>query len=147
MKSFINRKKSFYLDNDLPSSKSNILIMNENFLSKEELYLWSWCECYLRYLKLINEQKIKRHSIIKTEYLYDANYLQKQLSSVDLVKPKIKISTQKYNNSNLDQGHGATHVKEKDIEIFEKFKKKIPDNLLNKIEYLKNYNPQKTHKF
>ena len=147
MRSFINRKKNFYLDNDLPSSKSNILVMNETLLSKEELYFWSWCECYLRYLKLINETNFKSCSIIKTENITNPEYLKTQLAKVDFVKPNITINIKGSRNSNLEQGYEATTITMEDIKIFEKFKNKIPKDLLNKIEYLKNYNPHEVHKF
>ena len=63
------------------------------------------------------------------------------------MKPNIKINIKGSRNSNSEQGYEATTITMEDIKIFEKFKNKIPKDLLNKIEYLKNYNPHEVHKF
>lgn len=137
MRSFLNRDKSFILDNNMPNAKSNLLQMSCNDFERGELYLWSWCEMYLRYLDLIEEFKIKSSAIIRTEDLNDADKMNAVLDALEL--PHQSVQRMKPSNTNVAQGNGETIVTLEDIKLFEKFLKRLPQSVLDKITYLKNY--------
>ena len=54
MRSFLNRNKNFYLDNNSPSVQSNLLRLDPKNMEKSDLYLWAWCEMALRYENMKN---------------------------------------------------------------------------------------------
>ncbi len=140
MRSFLNRKKNFLLDNNSPSARSNLLQLDDNNLSKGELYLWAWCEMYLRYLDLIDTCDIGARTIIRTEDLNDAEQMSRHLDILGLTHEPICPIEPK--NTNLGQGKGRTIILEDDIALFQSFLAKVPQNLLNKIEYLSGYSPE-----
>jgi hypothetical protein len=142
IKSFVNRKKNFLLDNNLPDDSSNILQLDSSNMQKEELYLWAWCEMYLRFQHMKNKKCVKNHVEILTEKLNDHDYLAKSLKLIDLrYRPGCQVKTACY-NTNLNSGHPSTFITLKDIDIFYKFIEKVPLDLRKKIVYLDNYNPE-----
>ena len=69
MRSFLNRNKTFYLDNTRPDAPNNRLCLDPADLSRGELYLWAWCETYLRFDALVEEFAIAPAVEIRTEDL------------------------------------------------------------------------------
>ena len=139
MRSFLNRGKSFTLDNNMPDASSNHLRLPCDDFAKGELYLWAWCEMYLRYLALIDEFNIQTATIIRTEDLNDADKLNAHFSALGLPhSPVIKI---KPRNTNAEQGKGETVVATEDIELFENFLKRLPQSALKQISYFDTYDP------
>ena len=67
MKSFFNRNKNFYLDNNKPEKYINLLRMNSNNMNIQELYFWAWAETYLRYKKIAKFKKVKNFIRIKND--------------------------------------------------------------------------------
>jgi hypothetical protein len=139
MRSFLNRDKDFYLDNTRPDAPRNILKMEASSLSKGELYLWSWCEMYLRYLDLAARDSVKSSVIVKTSNLQDADYLAGVLEQLAL--PHNEIVTSAPTNTNLDRGIKATRASEEDLSIFYGFLDKLPEDVLQKISYFDDYVP------
>ena len=74
MKSYINRNKNFFWITLTLTQKNNILKMKEK-LMKEELYLWSWSETFLRYNEISKSKKIKKNIIIRTSDLKEKKKL------------------------------------------------------------------------
>jgi len=142
MKSFTNRNKNFLLDNNLPDASSNILRLNSSNLQKEELYLWSWFEMYLRFQYLKKEKCVNSYTEIYTEKLNNYEYLSNALELIDLKYRENCYISKKY-NTNLSKGYIPTFIGRKDIDIFYKFMEKVPLNLIKKIPYLDSYNPEK----
>lgn len=71
MRSFVNRGKNFFLDNNRPSDTANCLVIRGD-LSVQELYFWAWTEGYLRGLDLVGEAGLAPVRIIRTDELTDA---------------------------------------------------------------------------
>ena len=76
-KSYVNRRKNFFLDNQSPITQNVLISINPDLLSKFQIYLWSWCEVEIRFRRFVRQNKIKRCF---------------ELSSVDLLDPKIFFS-------------------------------------------------------
>ena len=125
MRSFINRNKIFELDNSLPSAKSNILIMNEKNFSKEEYYLWSWSEIFLRFKEMEKSKQVKKSLVFKTEDLDSPRKIELLLS--DLGIQYMNIEEVKKVNTNVCAGNKKTIVKKKDLGILKNFILKVPD--------------------
>ncbi len=139
MRSFLNRGKSFTLDNNMPDASSNHLRLPCDDFAKGELYLWAWCEMYLRYLSLIEEFGIQTSAIIRTEDLNDADTLNAHFSALGL--PHSPVNKIKPRNTNAEQGKGETVVATEDIELFENFLKRLPQSALKQISYFDTYDP------
>lgn len=140
MRSFLNRKKTFTLDNNLPDAQSNILRMSFEDFEKGELYLWAWCEMYLRYLALINEFDIHTAIIVRTEDLNDAQRMNEHFDALGLRHEP--VSPVKPRNTNAEQGKGDTSVMNEDVKTFMKFRNRLPDFALEQITYLNTYSPR-----
>jgi len=140
MRSFLNRGKNFMLDNSLPSSRKNILRLSCDEMVNGELYLWAWCEMYLRYDWLINNFNISHHVEIRTEDLSNPEKMHKSLHLLGLKHGE--IITSKRFNTNFEQGHGATLIGKPDIEIFYRFIDRLPKDILNRLKYFDTYNPE-----
>lgn len=139
-KSFINRSKDFYLDNVPPSYKQNCLQMDENKLTKFQLYLWSWCEIELRFQEFVKQNNINNYFCIKTNELNNKQRLLDLLNFFNLEYGEIQSLP--HLNKNTDSGNRATKIEQSDIEQFLKFIEMVPPERLSTIEYLKDYNPQ-----
>lgn len=144
MKSFINRNKNFLLDNNYPDSKTNILILDSKKLSKEEFYLWSWCEMYLRFENIKEESNVSHAVEIRTEFLNNSEYIMNSLDELELDYDHIDIISTRL-NTNKQKGLPVTSVLKDDIEIFLRFIEKIPVSILKKIHYFDNYDPYKIY--
>jgi hypothetical protein len=141
MKSFINRRKNFNLDNNLPDSASNFLKLDSSHMSKEELYLWAWFEMNLRFESLTKKTCVESHVEICTEKLSDPWYLADKLKKINLdynTNAHLKQSL----NSNTSIGIIRTAITQRDIDIFHNFLEKVPKKLMQKISYLDNYDPK-----
>ena len=140
MKSFVNRQKKFILDNNLPDAPSNILQLDSSNMRKEELYLWAWCEIYLRFQFLKKKKCVNSYTEILTERLNDCDYLTESLRLIDLQYNHVS-RTKKSFNTNTSRGYAATSVSSEDVDIFYGFMERVPSNLIKKIPYLINYDP------
>ena len=141
MKSFVNRHKNFILDNNLPDAPSNILQLDSSNMRKEELYLWAWCEIYLRFQFLKKKKCVNSYTEILTERLNDSDYLTESLRLIDLQYKPVSHTKQSL-NTNTSRGYTTTSVSLEDIDIFYGFIEKVPSDLLKKIPYLINYDPE-----
>jgi len=139
MRSFLNRNKNFYLDNNKPSAKCNILRLPCEDLNKGELYLWAWCEMYLRYLDLLDNCDVSVTTVIRTEDLNDAEKMEGHFDILGLPHGLVRLI--KPRNTNLEQGRGGTIVSLDDVRLFQSFLAKLPSHILEKIEYLVDYSP------
>jgi hypothetical protein len=135
MRSFLNRDKKFTLDNALPDARSNELVLDSSNMTKGELYLWSWCENFLRYLKLIEEFGVKRHVIVRTEDIHDPARLNSYLGTLGLAS--IVAGPPPLLNTNSLR----TIVTEEDIRTFEKFRKRLSSEVVERIAMLREYDP------
>lgn len=139
MKSFLNRNKDFLLDNNKPDLKSNLLVLNSADMAKGELYLWAWCEMYLRYLWLIEEFGVQRYCIIRTEDLNDAEKMDAHLDTLNLNHSPCKPAKR------INRNAVETRVGEEDILTFERFLTRLPDAIIQRIAYLDGYVPRGIH--
>ena len=143
MKSFLNRKKDFLLDNSSPERESNILRIDSGNFSPGEFYLWAWCEMYLRFDKIIQDYNVKRFVEIRTENLADPEYIESAFNALELTYSRVQSVPPL--NTNAAQGLERTVVTEEDIIIFNKFLKRLPLDTKKKIIYFSNYQPEVIH--
>lgn len=140
VRSFLNRNKNFYLDNNSPAEKSNILVLDRNNIEKSDLYLWAWCEMALRYEKMKKLDCVDSCVVIKTEKLNDPVYVNNRLDLLGIPHHEVKNNRLRL-NTNSDSGYNKTEVSKTDICKFEKFISKAPRDLIDSIPYLYNYDP------
>ena len=146
MKSFVNRNKVFLLDNNLPDEKSNILTLDSSNLQREEFYLWSWIETYLRYEKLKKYSNIESYTEVRSEKIDDTCYMRHKLDDLNIEYEDIFKLPNRI-NTNIQKGFQETVVSKDDILSFYKFLEKVPNNLLKLIPYLDDYDPYAVYGF
>jgi len=139
MRSFLNRGKGFYLDNSAPDAPRNLLLLDPSTMSKGELYLWAWCEVYLRFDRLVDEFEVSRAVEIRTEDLNDGGNVTRHFRSLGLDHSEIRVLPPR--NTNRDQGRGDTIVKREDIETMERFLDRLPGGVRDQIAYFSGYEP------
>jgi len=139
MRSFLNRDKNFYLDNTRPDAPRNALRLEAIRLNKGELYLWAWCEMYLRYLQMAADDKVEAATIIHTSLLEDKDYMSAALDKISL--PHGRLVTSAPRNTNASLGFKATEVRNEDIALFNGFLEKLPDKARRAIAYFDDYVP------
>ena len=111
MRSYLNRNKNFYLDNGAPDCEFNEIKLDPSRLTKGQLYLHAWCECYLRANTFAAKHGITKHTLL-TEDLTDTKKMNVFL--------KIRPSSRDYKtcgkkNTNEEQGFGETKLRDQDI--------------------------------
>lgn len=140
MRSFLNRGKNFYLDNNRPDCPRNALVLDPEALAPGELYLWAWCEIALRFADLVEEFEPAAAITIRTKELEDAEAMTRHLAALRL--DHTPIVPEPPRNTNAALGHGATVVAEADVETFERFRDRLPADALARIDYLDGYDPR-----
>ena len=144
MRSFLNRNKDFYLDNNSPGSNHNMLIMDPYKMESGELYLWAWCEMALRYEDMKKMTCVDKYTEVHTKKLNDSDYINQIFDNLELSHHLVKKNCVRL-NTNIESGYKKTEVTKNDIEKFEKFVNKVPNLILDKIPYLDLYDPYLTH--
>lgn len=139
MRSFLNRKKNFFLDNSRPESPGNLLVLDSNDFAPGEFYLWAWCEMYLRYLRLVEEFNVRRHCMIRIEDLSDPEKMNAHLDALGLHYSPCKPAG--WFNRNVTE----TRMTEEDILAFERFLTRLPGSVMERIAYLSSYDPRRSH--
>ncbi len=140
MRSFLNRNKDFYLDNNRPDGAHNELRLDPEALSKGELYLWAWCEMYLRFDALVEEFAISPAIEIRTEDLNDPVRMAAHLAALGLEHTPLAAAPPR--NTNESQGFRPTTVHAEDVETFERFRDRLPPAILARITYFADYDPR-----
>jgi hypothetical protein len=143
MRSFLNRNKTFTLDNSLPDAPSNLLRLSSGGMAPGEFYLWAWCELYLRFQDMRRSSQVTHAVEIRTEDLEDSARMSAAFDALGLNHSRIQSRPPR--NMNRQQGLPETCVTEADIRLFEKFFDRIPASLRNRIAYLENYDPWRLH--
>ena len=128
MRSFLNRNKNFFLDNDSPNSENNLLKLNVSELSKGELYLWSWSEMVLRYKKIIQSNKVKKHVVINSDDLLCPNKIKNKLGPLGVELNKFNKVEKK--NTNIEIGIPKTAINYDDVFLLERFISRLPEDQL-----------------
>jgi hypothetical protein len=143
MRSFLNRDKNFTLDNNLPDARSNILQLPSFELSRGELYLWAWCELYLRFEGMRQSGQVTHAVEIRTEDLVRPQKMNEALEELELSHSPVAARAPR--NTNRQQGLPETRVSAGDIRVFERFVNRIPAPLRDRIAYFKDYDPWAFH--
>lgn len=123
MRSFLNRAKNFYLDNVAPDSPNNCLIMSNAGLSNGELYLWAWSEMALRYFRLCESPKVRRHAILRTSDLERPEIIDGLLDRLDLPHGELELFQPL--NTNTERGLPQTEPSDDDYRVFFGFLDKV----------------------
>lgn len=140
MRSFLNRDKDFRKDNPPTDAARNELRLDPKMLAKGELYLWAWCEMYLRYLRLRDSGQVTHAVEIRTQDLDSAERVAAVFRALDLAHtPLTRVAAK---NTNAEAGRGATKVTPDDLRTFERFMNRLPGDILDRIDYLKSYRPR-----
>lgn len=139
MRSFLNRDKQFTLDNNLPDAAGNILRLDSTEMSKGELYLWAWCEIYLRFEQLVDEFDVQHHVTIRTEHLNDPARMTAHLDTLGLPHDELRPAPRV--NTNLSQGHGETRVYAEDRATFDRFWDRLSPAMRARLSYFDDYDP------
>ena len=139
MRSFLNRRKKFLLDNNMPDHSCNEFVIDSAGFEKGEFYLWMWCEIQLRYQKIISSTCVDKTAILRTEDINDSEKIKEVFEELQLSFQDITINPPK--NTNIKAGYGPTKVCDSDIRLFEKFLKRIPHEIKQQIPYLNDYDP------
>ena len=139
MRSFLNRNKSFRLDNSAPDAPNNELPLDPGGFEPGEFYLWSWCEMYLRFERLVETYKVERAVEIRTEEINDSGTMARHFSALGLEHTPLTVAPPE--NTNRMLGHGETLITEADIRTFERFMSRLPATAIDRIGYLHGYDP------
>ncbi len=142
MKSYINRNKNFYLDNNRPDDDCNELQLDSSNMKKEELYLWMWAELHLRFQTMCKSPRVDSFSTIRTEDMNSSDIWAKTLDELEL--PYKQVSIEPQSNSNTKLGFAATRITEDDVALFEGFLKRIPSKIRDRIDYFDSYDPKQS---
>ena len=142
MCSFLNRSKNFSLDNSFPDMPSNLLRLDSRDMSLGELYLWAWCELYLRFEQMIDEGGVSHFTELRTEKLNDPKYLSARLKELDLSFTPIE-SIGKL-NTNAGQGFRETRIDIESIVVFDRFMGRLSGKTLDRIRYFSEYDPRRS---
>lgn len=143
MRSFLNRGKNIYLDNNRPDAAVNCLRLDPGALSRGELYLWAWCEVYLRAQSLLESGGVASLVDIRTEELTDLVAMARHLKALNLAHAS--LSMQGSMNDNVTQGFGATVVSREDIITFERFRDRLPAEARRRLAYFDGYDARAMH--
>jgi len=131
MRSYLNRKKRFSLDYGNPGSACNELRLDPKSLSKGELYLWAWCEAYLRYDKLIRSFEIERTAFITTSELSNADVMKGHLESLHLEYRPLSVGAPI--NTNVASGYAPTNLLQEDVDAFSGFLERLPESVIDRL--------------
>lgn len=143
MRSFLNRNKNIYLDNNRPDAAVNCLRLDPDSLSRGELYLWAWCEVYLRAQALLETGGVASLVDIRTEELTNVVAMTRHLKAMHLAHTP--LSTQGSMNDNVSQGFSATVVSREDIATFDRFRDRLPAEILGRLAYFDSYDAHTVH--
>ena len=144
MRSFLNRDKNFTLDNNLPDARSNLLRLPSAGMMPGELYLWAWCELFLRFEEMRQSRKVTHSVEVRTEHLEDAPRMNAVFDALGLAHSSVRPRPPR--NTNSAQGLPQTQVTEADVRLFERFVDRIPAPVLDRITYFASYDPWTFHK-
>ena len=130
-KSYVNRRKNFYLDNQSPIGDNVLISMNPDFLSKFQLYLWSWCEVELRFRRFIHNNNITRYFELSSDDLFDHKIFFSMLDffSVTHLEHSEFVNVSPI-NTNEQAGYGQTKITQKDLDEFCRFVDILPKHTL-----------------
>lgn len=142
MRSFMNRNKDFYLDNNAPDSLSNILKLDPSELNRGELFLWAWCEMYLRYKELADNPNVDVAVEIRTDELTNPERLTLLFDALGLPHKELVVKAPM--NTNVSQGYCETEIKAEDVELFRRFVARLPEDVLNRIPYLRDHESRRS---
>jgi len=137
MRSFLNRNKDFRLDNSAPEAQSNLLRLAADELDKGELYLWAWCEMYLRFDALVEEFAVERAVEIRTHELESAAAMTAHLDALGMPHGEVTVCGPE--NTNLSLGFGATEPGASDVATFWRFLDRLPADIRARIPYFETY--------
>ncbi len=143
MRSFLNRGRRFYLDNNRPDGPHNQVRLDPAELSPGELYLWAWCELYLRYDALVDEFGLSPAVEIRTEDLNDTRTMAAHFDALGFDHERVETIPRR--NTNVGAGFGESAVAGQDIETFERFIARLPGATRERIAYLDGYDPRARH--
>jgi hypothetical protein len=139
MRSFLNRDKSFFKDNPPLDSPRNLLRLDAAKLEKGELYLWAWCEMYLRFLALRESAQVTHSVVIRTKELERPERVASIFEALAL--DHTPVAALPALNTNAEAGRGATRITADDVRLFERFRDRLPVAVVDRIDYLKSYRP------
>jgi hypothetical protein len=144
MKSFLNRGKNFFLDNNSPQDAVNAWPMRgPDADAPAAQYLWAWLEGYLRGRRLAREFGLEAPQIIHTHELTDAGRMAEHFHALGLSFDRINVAPA--TNTNEQQGHSRTVVTADDLAVFERWRRMVPADIWAQLGFLQDYDPAAIH--
>jgi hypothetical protein len=140
MRSYLNREKKFWKDNAPADAARNHIRLDAKALGKGELYLWAWCEMYLRYQALRDSGQVTHAAEIATLDLNHPDRMAATFRALGLAHTPLTAVPPR--NTNLEAGRAATLVTAEDIATFERFMNRLPAGVVDRLGYLKTYRPR-----
>jgi hypothetical protein len=137
-RSFCNRGKSFRLDGVMPDFRKACLPMDASSLSQYQLYLWQWAEIELRFQRFVESKRIQRYYVLPTE---DLNSPQRLATLFDFFSISTKAPIVKLEPKNTNEGGGRerTKVSQTDLDEFDQFFERLPNEIRSRLPTLANY--------
>lgn len=144
MKSFLNRGKNFFLDNNNPQDAANEWSMSgPNANEPAAQYLWAWLEGYLRGWRLVRDLGLDAPQIIYTRDLTDADCMARHFRALGLTFDRVEVAPAI--NTNQQQGRRKTVVTVDDLVAFERWREMVPTEIWARLEFLQAYDPRTIH--
>ncbi|WP_370153362.1 hypothetical protein [Ferrovibrio sp.] len=140
MRSFVNRRKNFFLDNNAPADAANAWPDPEAAGRPEELYFWSWLEVYLRGLLLVEEFGLAPPRIIWNTDLADPAAMTEHFRGLGLDCDGVAAGPAL--NTNESRGLAQTRVTPADTAAFARWRSRVPDAVWNRLTFMRDYDPR-----
>lgn len=137
-RSFSNRGKNFRLDGVMPDFRKACLPMDAGSLSQFQLYLWQWAEIELRCQRFVESQRIQRYYVMPTE---DLNSPQRMAALFEFfsIGTKAPIVRLEPKNTNEGGGRERTRVSQSDLDEFDQFFERLPNEVRSRLPALTDY--------
>jgi hypothetical protein len=139
MRSYLNRGKSFAKEHVSPNAPHNLLRLDPDGMVPGELYLWAWCESYLRFERLAELAGVEAAVELRTEMLSEAVAMDRFMDSLGLAHAPARPLASR--NTNLCQGYGATRVTGMDVQVLVRFLDRLPSATRARLRYFDGYAP------
>ncbi|MGD9537702.1 MAG: hypothetical protein AB7P52_08660 [Alphaproteobacteria bacterium] len=139
MRSYLNRRKSFAKEYAPPDAPHNLLRLDPANLAPGELYLWAWCESYLRFERLAALPAVEAAVELRTDALNDAAAMDRFMDGLGLAHAPARPLAR--HNTNLDQGYGETRVTPDDVRLLARFLDRLPAETRARLRYFDGYAP------
>jgi len=139
-KSFVNRQKDIFRNSLPPDRPSQILRLREwEHLSNFQLYLHQWFETELRFVEFVESHNVEKVFQITTPALSDSTRVHEMFEYFGIRHhPLVGLEP---TNTAAEHSKRETLITNADVREYEAMIDLIPARQLERIDYLRNYDP------